>query len=288
MILNHLELQAPAKINLFLEILGKRPDGYHDLETVMLRTDFCDRLTFDRLDTPEIIFTCTDPSLPTDEKNLVVKAARLLQAESGEKFGCRIHLDKQIPHGSGLGGGSSDAATTIMGLNQLWGLGLSQSEMSGLGARLGSDIPFFFYGQAGLCHGRGEIVSVLSLTGSFNFVLFCPSVHCGTAEVFSRVQRIGSPKDVAPVLAALESGNPSDLAAGLFNRLQAATETLKPELQMVPEWMGRVKPGFLGVLMTGSGSAYFGLSASRAAADAAAVELTGLGHGIVRVLTCGP
>lgn len=93
---------------------------------------------------------------------------------------------------------------------------------------------------------------------------------------------------MAPVLAALESGNPSDLAAGLFNRLQQATESLKPELKMVPEWMSRVKPEFLGVLMTGSGSAYFGLSASRAAADAAAVELTGLGHGIVRVLTCGP
>ncbi len=288
MTIHHLELLAPAKINLFLEILGKRADGYHDLETVMLRTDFCDHLSFDRLETPEIIFTCSDPSLPTDEKNLVVRAARLLQDRCLNKIGCRIHLDKKIPHGAGLGGGSSDAATTIMGLNQLWDMGLSQQDMAAAGACLGSDVAFFFYGSAGLCHGRGEIVSVLSLTGSFNFVLFCPSVHCGTAEIFRQVRRIGLPMDVAPVLAALKSGDPSDLAAGLFNRLQEATESVKPELKMVPELMKRVQPQFLGVLMTGSGSAYFGLSTSRAAADAAAVELTGLGHGIVRVLTCGP
>lgn len=288
MTLTHLELDAPAKINVFLEVLGKRPDGYHELETVMLRTDFCDRLSFDLLDSGEILFTCSDVTLPTDEKNLVVRAARLLQSDFGVSLGCRIHLEKQIPHGAGLGGGSSDAATTIMGLNQLWNLGLSTAEMSNIGARLGSDIPFFFWGKAAICRGRGENVTLLSLTGSFNFVLFCPTVHCSTAEVFKRVCRDSGPRDVASVVAALATGDSRQLAHGLFNRLQEATESFKPELRQFPEWMQKVQPAFLGVLMTGSGSAYFGLSQSRAEAQAAAEELTRLGHGIVRVLTCGP
>lgn len=281
-------LPAPAKINVFLEVLGKRPDGYHELETVMLRTDFCDMLTFDRLDCPEVDFTCSDSSLPVDEKNLVVRAARLLMNEFGVQQGCRVHLQKQIPHGAGLGGGSSDAATAIMGLNQLWGLNLGQDEMAALGARLGSDIPFFFYGSAAVCRGRGEIVKTLSLTVSFNFVLFCPMVHCATAEIFRRVRHDGSPKDGAAVIRAIESGSIDALAGGLFNRLQDATELFKPDLRQIPEWMQQVRPAFLGTMMTGSGSAYFGLSANRADAQAAAEELTRLGQGIVRVLTCGP
>lgn len=288
MLMNHLELDAPAKINVFLEVLGKRPDGYHELETVMLRTDFCDRLTFDLLPDDRIEFTCTDESLPTDEKNLVVRAARLLMSDFGVGQGCRIHLEKSIPHGAGLGGGSSDAATTIMGLNRLWNLGLTTQEMSNIGAKLGSDIPFFFWGPAALCQGRGEIVTLLSLTGSFNFVLFCPTVHCSTAEVFKRVCRESGPKDVASVLAALASGDSRQLAQGLFNRLQEATESFKPELRQIPEWIQQVRPAVLGTLMTGSGSAYFGLCRNRAEAQAVAVELTRLGHGIVRVLTCGP
>lgn len=283
-----LELSSPAKINLFLEVLGKRPDGYHALETVMVETDFCDRLSFERLETPEIRFTCSDSSLPTDEKNLVVRAAKLLQNELGVRLGCRIHLEKQIPHGAGLGGGSGNAATTIKGLKRLWNLDLSTEQMAAYGARLGSDIPFFFYGPAALCQGRGEIVNGLSLTGSLNIVLFCPMVHCSTAEVFSRVHRIGRPREVAPVLAALQAGTPEALAGVLFNRLQEATESYKPELARVRDLMRNVKASFLGVLMTGSGSAYYGLSPSRAAAQAAAEELTGLEHGIVRVLTCGP
>jgi 4-diphosphocytidyl-2-C-methyl-D-erythritol kinase len=285
---NHLELQSPAKINLFLEVLGKRPDGYHALETVMLRTDFCDTLTFDRLDQPVIEFTCTDASLPTDDKNLVVRAARLLQAEFAPGQGARIHLAKQIPHGAGLGGGSSNAATTVMGLNQLWELGLTTDQMSAIGARLGSDVPFFFYGPAALCQGRGEIVTTLNLTGSLNFVLFCPTVHCSTAEVFRRVQRVGPPKDAAAVIAALETGSPTALAGELFNRLQDATELFKPELARVPELMMLNQPAILATLMTGSGSAYFGLCQNRADAQAAAAKLTGLEHGIVRALICGP
>ncbi|MFM7129143.1 MAG: 4-(cytidine 5'-diphospho)-2-C-methyl-D-erythritol kinase, partial [bacterium] len=202
--------------------------------------------------------------------------------------GCRIHLEKQIPHGAGLGGGSSDAATAIMGLNRLWNLGLGADEMASLGARLGSDIPFFFYSPAAVCRGRGEIVKTLSLTVSFNFVLFCPMVHCATAEIFRRVRHDSSPKDAAAVIRAIESGNNPALAGALFNRLQEATELFRPELRQIPVWMQHARPAFLATMMTGSGSAYFGLSACCADAQAAAEELTRLGQGIVRVLTCGP
>lgn len=282
------ELAAPAKINVFLEVVGKRPDGYHELQTVMLRTDFADRLRFEPADGPGIEFTCTDTRLPTDGRNLVVKAAELLRQECGVNTGCRIHLEKHVPHGAGLGGGSSDAATAIMGLDRLWGLGLSKSAMAELGARIGSDVAFFFDGPAALCTGRGEIVTGLSLTDSFHFVLFCPSVHCGTAEIYSRVRLGGDLMDATPVIEALKQGSPTALAAGLFNRLQEATESLKPELRAIPAMMREIEPALPGVLMTGSGSAYFGLAESRAAAQAAADRLTRLGHGIVRVLSCGP
>lgn len=282
------ELAAPAKINVFLEVVGKRPDGYHELVTVMLRTDFCDRLRFEATDDEVIELTCSDAALPTDGRNLVVKAAELLRKECGVRSGCRIHLEKHVPYGAGLGGGSSDAATTIKGLNRLWGLGLSTAAMAGLGAMVGSDVAFFFDGVAAVCRGRGEIVTGLSLTESLHFVLFCPTVHCGTAEIFSRVRLGGDLKDATPVVEALEKGSPENLAAVLFNRLQEATESLKPELRAIPAMMREVEPGLLGVLMTGSGSAYFGLAGNRAVAQAAADRITRLGHGIVRVLSCGP
>ncbi|MBI1323322.1 4-(cytidine 5'-diphospho)-2-C-methyl-D-erythritol kinase [bacterium] len=282
------ELAAPAKINVFMEVIGKRPDGYHEVETVMLRTDFADRLRFAPSDRPGIELTCSDPSLPTDGRNLVVKAAELFRREFGVTEGCRIHLEKHVPYGSGLGGGSSDAATAIMGLDRLWGTNLSREAMASLGARVGSDVAFFFDGPAALCRGRGEIVTGLSLTESFHFVLFCPAVHCGTAEIFSRVRRTGDLMDATPVIRALAEGSPQALAAGLFNRLQEATESFAPELRAIPKMLRDVEPALLGVLMTGSGSAYFGLAESRAAAEAAADQLTRPGHGIVRVLTCGP
>lgn len=285
---NGFELTAPAKINVFLEILGKRPDGYHELETVMLRTDFSDRLRFEHSDRAEVELTCTDPSLPTDGRNLIVRAAELLRRDCDVKAGCRIHLEKHVPYGAGLGGGSSDAATAIMGLDRLWGLGLSRKDQAHFGAQIGSDVAFFFHGPAALCRGRGEIVTGLSLTDSFHFVLFCPAVHCGTSEIFSRVRLTGALMDAAPAISALANGSPKALAAGLFNRLQEATESLKPELRAIPRMLREIEPALLGVLMTGSGSAFFGLAESRAAAQAAADQLTRPGHGIVRVLTCGP
>jgi 4-diphosphocytidyl-2-C-methyl-D-erythritol kinase len=153
------EREAPAKVNLSLKILGKRADGFHELETRMVRISVTDTL---RAETAEpgsgLRFTCDEPSLPTDGSNLVVKAVRALEQHLGREFDLTIHLTKRIPHGAGLGGGSSDAATVLLGLNEGYGLGLSRDGLSGIAASLGSDIPFFLYEGACDCRGRGEIV----------------------------------------------------------------------------------------------------------------------------------
>ena len=153
------EREAPAKVNLSLKILGKRADGFHELETRMVRISVTDTLRAETAETGSgLRFTCDDPSLPTDGSNLVVKAVRALEQHVDRGFDLTIHLTKRIPHGAGLGGGSSDAATVLLGLNDGYGLGLSRDGLSGIAARLGSDIPFFLYEGACDCRGRGEIV----------------------------------------------------------------------------------------------------------------------------------
>ena len=156
------EREAPAKVNLSLRILGKRADGFHELETRMARISVMDTLRAESAEPGSgLRFTCDDPSLPTDESNLVVKAVRALEQAAGRRFDLAIHLTKRIPHGAGLGGGSSDAATVLLGLNEGLGLRLSRETLVGLAAGLGSDIPFFLYEAACDCRGRGELVQPL-------------------------------------------------------------------------------------------------------------------------------
>ena len=135
-------LRAPAKLNLYLRVIGKRPDGYHEIETLFERIDLADELTLEA-HPDQLLLTCDDPTLSCGEDNLVLNAARLLRQVSGTMQGARIHLIKRIPIAAGLGGGSSDAAATLVGLNQLWGLGLEPGRLQELGASLGSDVPFF-------------------------------------------------------------------------------------------------------------------------------------------------
>ncbi len=152
-----LTLKSPAKINWFLEVTGKRPDGYHELVTVMQTISLYDDITFEDILRPFIEFRC-DLDLGPPEKNLVVRAAQALQQAHAPKRGARITLTKRIPHGAGLGGGSSDAATTVVGLNQLWELGLGEARLQEIVSAVGSDCAFFVRGGTALCTGRGEIV----------------------------------------------------------------------------------------------------------------------------------
>ena len=283
-----LEILAPAKLNLFLEIHGKRMDGYHDLESLMVTVDLHDTLTF--LDDPSgrIVLRCDDPSLPTGPANLVVRAAERLKAASGTDRGVLIDLKKAIPAQAGLAGGSSDAAATLVGLDRLWGLGMPAEALDALASTIGSDVSFFRQGPVATCRGRGEIVEPLALAGPLHFVLACPPVGVSTAHVYRNVIPPDRPRPMEGILEALEAGDLPAIGRSLFNRLQAVAERLEPSLGAVREALEDLGPSLDGHLMSGSGSAYFGLARDRDAAEDAASRLATLGLGRVRVVSCGP
>jgi len=176
---------APAKINLILEVLGKRDDGYHELRSLVQTVSLCDALSFKPADA--ISLECSEPSLQTSD-NLAIRAAELLRQVSGCQKGARIKLQKRIPWGAGLGGGSSDAATTLVALNRFWELKLKTSELVELAARLGSDVPFFIQGGAALIEGRGERVTPLEAVAPGWFVLLIPPLP----KMSNKTQRLYS------------------------------------------------------------------------------------------------
>lgn len=281
---------APAKLNLFLEILGRRPDGYHELETLMVAVDLYDTLTFADDPSGQIVLTCDDPGLPAGRDNLVVKAAELLKEASGCSRGASITLEKQIPVRAGLGGGSSDAAAALVGLDRLWGLQTPGAELDALAGALGSDVAFFLHGPAAVGRGRGERVESVGLDRRLDFVLVIPPIGVSTADVYQNLEREQTPPErprpIGPVLEALAHGGPADLGGCLYNRLQPTAERLRPELSRVRDALAELCPSPLGgCLMSGSGSAYFGLACDRNAAEDAAGRLLALGLGQVRVVT---
>jgi 4-diphosphocytidyl-2-C-methyl-D-erythritol kinase len=179
---------APAKINLVLEVIGKRADGYHEIRSLVQTISLCDVISFERADV--ISLECTEPSLLTFE-NLVIQAAELLKRTSGYEKGAKIKLEKRIPWDAGLGGGSSDGATTLLALNELWDLKLTTSDLVKLAARLGSDVPFFIYGGAALMEGRGEKVTPLAASALGWFALLMPplpKMTGKTKQLYSRLE----------------------------------------------------------------------------------------------------
>lgn len=182
-----MQLYAPAKINLSLEIKGRREDGFHEIQTLMAPISLADRLTIERVDEKEgIDFSCDDAALPAGEDNLVVRAAKLFRKTTKTSGGLRISLEKKIPHGAGLGGGSSDAATTLLGLNELFAAQLAQKNLMELAAQLGSDVPFFIVQSAAICRGRGEIVSPIKLSGALRLLLVKPDFGVPTPSAYAR------------------------------------------------------------------------------------------------------
>jgi 4-diphosphocytidyl-2-C-methyl-D-erythritol kinase len=284
-----LECLAPAKLNLFLEVLGKRSDGYHEIESLMVTVDLYDTLTFADDPSGRITLRCDDPSLPTGTDNLVVKAAERLQAEAGGRQGAVIALSKVIPAQAGLAGGSSDAAATLVALDRLWNLQTPPRRLDALAGEIGSDVAFFLHAPAAVCRGRGEQVEAVKLPKAFRFVLVCPPVGVGTADVYRRVVLPEQPRSIGPIQEAVLSADTHAVGRELFNRLQPVAENLEPALNRVRDALTDLGPSLVdGQLMSGSGSAYFGLCADRDAAGHAAIRLETLGLGRVRVVTCGP
>lgn len=254
-----LVLSAAGKVNLSLEVLGRRDDGYHEIATVMQAVDLSDRLVLEDADVLEL--RTTAPDVPTDGTNLALKAALILREAAGSSRGTRITLEKRIPVAAGLGGGSTDAAAVLVGLNRLWGLRWPVARLAEVAVRLGMDVPFFLHGGAALGTGRGERLEPLA-SCALALVLVNPRVAASTAEIYSGVVPAmysdgGRARGMA---AALRSRQPRRVAASLGNTLERVATTRYREVERMEAAL--VAAGALGAAMSGSGLTVFGVARS--------------------------
>ncbi|MBI1423358.1 MAG: 4-(cytidine 5'-diphospho)-2-C-methyl-D-erythritol kinase [Gammaproteobacteria bacterium] len=257
---------APAKLNLFLHITGRRADGYHLLQTVFQLLDAGDELRF-RVTDDGVISRAYDLPGVSEEADLVLRAARALQAHSHTRLGAAIHLSKRLPQGGGLGGGSSDAATTLVALNHLWQCGLSPAALAELGVRLGADIPVFVHGHSAWAEGVGEVLAPVELPGRW-FVVLAPQVNVSTPKVFSDPQLI---RDCPPITIR-------DFLAGRGqNVCEPVVRTRYPEVAAALEALSRFRPARL----TGTGACVFAAFATEQDARSAWAELAGQWQGFV-------
>lgn len=314
---------VPCKINLFLEVLGKRPDGYHDLDTIMLAVDWCDTLILRERNDSQISlkveysspqsdrdasgrdvlpkrFADDDPAwdIPSDERNLVVRALRRLQSELEppvENRGAEITLIKRIPAQAGLGGGSADAAAALVLGSLAWSGRLHWSSLCRIAAGLGSDLNFFLEGYkdggwTAHCTGRGEIVEPVPNVGDQHVVIAHPPQGCNTAEIFRNLTdqppqspqtTQPSPRNSSEILRYLAQGDNVRVGAGLYNRLDLVARECNPWIDRTARWFDRYKP--LGQCLSGSGSARFCLCSDRQEAEKIGRELASFNEFRVQV-----
>ncbi len=268
---------SPAKINLTLRVLGTRSDGFHEIESLVARIDLCDTIAITPRDDDRIDLTCDDPTLPADDTNLVLRAANALRAAADTHRGAAISLAKRIPAGAGLGGGSSNAATTLRLLNAAWTLGLPSDELVRLGTSIGSDVALFFHPSPCVIGGRGEQVRHVELHSDACVLLLLPGVHCATPAVYRAWDALDThtPRASAEeVLTAAQGG--ADLLGLLYNDLEEPAFSVVPALRALAtaaaQHAGQV------FRLTGSGSALFTLVDDLATGSALAGALeAGLG-----------
>ena len=252
-------VDAAAKVNLTLEVLNRRPDGYHEISTVMHAVDLSDRLVLEDAEVCELHTSA--PGVPTDAGNLALRAALMLREAAKTDRGVRITLEKRIPIAAELGGGSTDAAAVLVGLNRLWDLRWSTEGLQELALGLGMDVPFFLRGGAAVATGRGERLSPLS-GSSLGLVLVNPRFPVSTAEMYGRVTPAlysdgGRAQQVARALA---THRPDRVAASLYNGLQPAARAAYPQIEQMRA--GLIAAGALGAVMSGSGPTVFGIARS--------------------------
>ncbi len=252
-------LTAAAKVNLALEVLDRRADGYHEIATVLQTIDLADRLTLEESDTVEL--TCETGGIPTDGSNLAVRAAVALREAGKIDRGVRITLDKRIPVAAGLGGGSSDAAAVLLGLNRLWQLRWSTPRLAEVAVTLGMDVPFFLRGGVALGTGRGERLRPVA-GAPLALVLANPGVAVSTAEAYGRVTRTMYTDGTrcGALIGALATRRPARIAATLYNGLEAAVMPVHPDIARMRAAL--VAAGALGAIMSGSGPTVFAVARS--------------------------
>jgi len=251
-------VKAPAKINLSLDVMHKRPDGYHEVEMVMTTIDLADRIELSLLEEDRIVIHSHNRFVPDDQRNLAYQAAHLLKERFQVKKGVVIGIEKTIPVAAGLAGGSSDAAATLRGLNKLWELGLTLDELAELGAEIGSDVSFCVYGGTALATGRGEIIKQIPAPPTCWVVLAKPFIGVSTADVYRRlnVDKIQHPP-TKEMISAIEKGDFHGVCNSVGNVLEDVTLSLYPEVAQIKDQMKRF--GADAVLMSGSGPTVFSL-----------------------------
>jgi len=253
-----LALRAPAKLNLFLHVTGRRADGYHLLQTVFQLLDFCDEMRFTATAAPALVLEGSVPGVAAQD-NLVMKAARALAARCAPRQGAIITLDKRIPHGGGLGGGSSDAATTLLALNRLWGCGLSRAELAAIGLALGADVPVFVHGRSAWAEGIGEQLQPLDLPERW-YLVIRPGCAVNTAAIFSD-RELTRDTPITTMAAFLTDGHRNDCEAVVRKRY--------PEVDRALKWLASRGAA----RMSGTGSCVFAPFATEQAAREAAAQV---------------
>jgi 4-diphosphocytidyl-2-C-methyl-D-erythritol kinase len=278
--LKTLTLNSYAKVNLYLSVRNKRPDNFHSIETLFERISLCDRIVLQARADKRIVFCCNDPALPAGSENLAVKAALLLSKAYGLHTGVTIKLLKRIPVGAGMGGGSSNAATVLLGLNKLWGLRLSRPKLVSLAAQIGSDVPFFVYNcRFARATGKGDCIKPLLVPRSHVLwhVIAVPNIYVSTPLIYKHWDKLSASKNfdtsrltrqvsnVKLISLALRRKDLSGVGHGLFNSLEAVTMDLYPQVGAVKHALSSI--GVKTILMSGSGSSFFGIVSSQKEAE---------------------
>ncbi len=250
-----MRLRSPAKVNLFLEVLKKRDDGYHEIETLITPISLFDRIRIEA--SPDIRVRCSHPDIPNGSGNLVHRALVALRDHCDLEQGITVTIDKRIPPGSGLGGGSSNAAACLLGVNRLLGLNLDRSTLLDVGASIGSDVNAFLTPGASICRGRGEITEKAALPDPLHLLLLIPDIQCETPKVYEKAAKFLNSDPMRVSLSELkERENWSD--KNLFNRLQQPAFEVYPELETFFREVRRISEGT--PLLSGSGSTVFFVS----------------------------
>jgi len=291
------EILTPAKLNLFLEVLARRDDGYHEIQSLIVPITLFDRLTFRENSRGQLNLTCQwacglekrrhaqqpthgptahSGSLPEGHDNIAVRAVDLLRRRAGIAAGASLQLIKRIPMAAGLGGGSSDAAAALLAANRVWKLDWSHERLSQLAAEVGSDVPFFLDTGVALCEGRGERIRRISGIGRIDFVVACPAEGLSTADVYRECKPAAQPHSAETLVAALRRGSRRGLRDLMTNRLEPAAQRLAPSVRVLRTELE--KRNCVAVQMSGSGTACFGICNNAQHAGRVAGQMRSLGY----------
>ena len=275
--MTELQITAPAKINLWLEIKSRRPDGYHDIESVMQTVSLCDTLTLKKAD--GIAITCTNDTLDCGETNLCFKAARAFFAAADIDGGVNIHIDKRIPISGGLAGGSTDAAATLRGLNVLYETGYSAEDLCAIGVKIGADVPFCIRQGIAVTRGIGDRFTEAPRLPDCSIVVACAGEGVSTPWAYGRLDEMydfaARTVDADDFTRVIAGGRLGDITAAMTNIFESAVLPVRPQAVIIKENL--LKSGALGALMSGSGPSVFGIFDNSESADLAVRQLNSLG-----------